>query len=90
MTAKLPTKALIAWPIWFSNYDVWPGCRSKSTPVSILDCCTQSIVKYICLVCNQVEEIPLNVVTLFDAMDDGDPTVPPQFSCEKCGGDMRF
>ena len=21
-------------------------------------------------------------------MDDGDPTVPPQFSCEKCGGEM--
>lgn len=38
--------------------------------------------------CNQIEEIPLNVVTSFDAMDDGDPTVPPQFSCEKCGGDM--
>ena len=23
-----------------------------------------------------------------DAMDDGDPTAPPQFSCEKCGGAM--
>jgi len=23
-----------------------------------------------------------------DAMDDGDSTVPPQFSCEKCGGTM--
>jgi hypothetical protein len=22
-------------------------------------------------------------------MDDGDPTVPPQFSCEKCGGVMH-
>jgi hypothetical protein len=21
-------------------------------------------------------------------MDDGDPTVPPQFSCEQCGGAM--
>jgi hypothetical protein len=21
-------------------------------------------------------------------MDDGDPTVPPQFSCEECGGEM--
>lgn len=24
----------------------------------------------------------------FDLMDDGDPTTPPMFSCEKCGGDM--
>ncbi|MEB3102965.1 transposase [Paenibacillaceae bacterium T2] len=30
----------------------------------------------------------LNVVQNFDAMDDGDPTVPPQFSCEECGGEM--
>jgi len=21
-------------------------------------------------------------------MDDGDPTIPPQFSCQKCGGGM--
>jgi hypothetical protein len=34
------------------------------------------------------EEIPLNVIRDFDAMDDGDPTVPPQFSCEECGGGM--
>ena len=32
------------------------------------------------------EDIPLDVVRTMDAMDDGDPTVPPQFSCEKCGG----
>ncbi|MHB8074768.1 hypothetical protein [Desulfosporosinus fructosivorans] len=36
----------------------------------------------------QVEEIPLEVVRNFDAMDDGDTTVPAQFSCEKCRGDM--
>lgn len=24
----------------------------------------------------------------FDLMDDGDPTIPPMLSCEKCGGDM--
>ncbi|WP_018214534.1 MULTISPECIES: hypothetical protein [Desulfitobacterium] len=30
----------------------------------------------------------MKVVREFDAMDDGDPTVPPQFSCEKCGGEM--
>jgi len=40
------------------------------------------------LECNQTEGIPLNVVRSFDEMDDGDPTVPPQFSCEKCGGTM--
>ena len=45
-------------------------------------------VNYICLKCNEREEIPLEVVRNFDAMDDGDPTVPPQFNCEKCGGDM--
>lgn len=27
-------------------------------------------------------------VRSFDEMDDGDPTVPPQFCCEKCGGIM--
>ena len=35
-----------------------------------------------------MEAIPYEVVRDFDAMDDGDPTVPPQFSCEKCGGAM--
>ena len=24
----------------------------------------------------------------FDQMDPGDPTVPPQFTCESCGGAM--
>ena len=38
--------------------------------------------------CNEQEAIPLEVVREFDAMDDGDPTVPPQFSFEKCGGEM--
>ena len=28
------------------------------------------------------------VVQEFDRMDDGDPTVPPQFTCEACGGQM--
>jgi hypothetical protein len=28
------------------------------------------------------------MIRSFDAMDDGDLTVPPQFSCEKCGGEM--
>jgi len=40
------------------------------------------------LECNEREEIPLEVVRDFDAMDDGDSSVPPQFSCRKCEGDM--
>ena len=45
-------------------------------------------MNYICLQCDEREEIPLGVVKDFDAMDDGDPTVPPQFTCSKCGGEM--
>lgn len=48
----------------------------------------QNIVNYICLECNQQERIPLDIVRNFDFMDDGDQTVPPQFTCEKCGGEM--
>lgn len=46
------------------------------------------MVNYICLQCNKNEEIPSSTVMQFDEMDDGDPTVPPQFSCENCGGTM--
>ena len=46
------------------------------------------MISYICLECHENEEIPLDVVRTMDAMDDGDSTVPPQFSCEKCGGTM--
>jgi hypothetical protein len=45
-------------------------------------------INYICLQCDEVEAIPLQVVQDFDRMDDGDPTVPPQFTCEECGGEM--
>ncbi len=45
-------------------------------------------VNYVCLVCNEMEGIPYDTVRSFDVMDDGDLTVPPQFSCEKCGGEM--
>jgi len=48
----------------------------------------KSMVNYVCLQCHETEEIPLEVVRNFDAMDDGDPTVPPQFACEQCGGEM--
>jgi hypothetical protein len=37
---------------------------------------------------NGTEKIPIKVVRDFDAMDDGDPSVPPQFSCQRCGGEM--
>ena len=46
-------------------------------------------VLYYCLQCNTEEEIPRDVVEMFDMMDPGDPTVPPRFACEKCGGEMR-
>lgn len=46
------------------------------------------MVNYVCLECHETEEISLEVVRSFDATDDGDPTVPPQFSCEYCGGSM--
>lgn len=45
-------------------------------------------IKYICLNCKVEENIPADVVEYFDAMDDGDTSVPPRFSCEICGGDM--
>ncbi|GBF12245.1 hypothetical protein HK1_02306 [Tepidibacillus sp. HK-1] len=46
------------------------------------------MVIYHCLQCELVEEIPLRVVQDFDAMDDGDLSVPPMFTCEECGGEM--
>lgn len=46
-------------------------------------------VRYVCLQCNIEEDIPEKVVKYFDIMDDGDPTVPPRFSCKTCGGEMR-
>lgn len=34
------------------------------------------------------EEIPESVVDYFDAMDDGDLSVPPRFTCQNCNGEM--
>lgn len=48
-----------------------------------------SNVLYICTECGENEEIPMDVVIQFDALDDGDITEPPIFTCEKCGGLMR-
>jgi len=47
-----------------------------------------STVKYICVECDEIEEIPYEVVRNFDRMDDGDWAVPPQFACQKCGKGM--
>jgi len=36
----------------------------------------------------KLREYRFKVVQDFDRMDGGDPSVPPQFSCEACGGGM--
>jgi uncharacterized Zn finger protein len=46
-------------------------------------------VKFKCLSCGKIEEIPRDVVEYFDEMDGGDPSVPPRFNCEKCGNLMQ-
>ena len=50
---------------------------------------SQDFINYACSLCNRNEKIPKNVIRYFDVMDDGDPTVPPRFSCEHCGGEMN-
>jgi hypothetical protein len=45
-------------------------------------------VNYVCSECDIREDIPAEVVSMFDILDLGDPTVPPRFACEKCGGAM--
>lgn len=39
-------------------------------------------VKFKCLSCSKIEEIPRDVVEYFDEMDGGDPSVPPRFDCQ--------
>jgi hypothetical protein len=46
-------------------------------------------VSFVCLACKQEEDIPYEVVREIDQMDGGDPTVPPQFTCEHSGGVMH-
>lgn len=48
----------------------------------------KAFVNFHCLTCHEEEEIPYGVVQDFDLMDGGDPSVPPQFRCEQCGGEM--
>ncbi|SFO62727.1 hypothetical protein SAMN05720591_101199 [Halolactibacillus alkaliphilus] len=45
-------------------------------------------VEFVCRSCKVTEDIPREVVEQFDMMDMVDPTDPPRFSCEKCGGEM--
>ena len=47
-----------------------------------------STITYRCLRCEIEEEIPYQVVREMDKQDMGDPSVPPQFACEACGGAM--
>jgi len=47
------------------------------------------MITYYCLQCKVEEDIPEEVIQYFDLIDPGDPTVPPRFTCEKCGGEMR-
>jgi predicted RNA-binding Zn-ribbon protein involved in translation (DUF1610 family) len=45
-------------------------------------------VSYVCPQCEIKEDIPADVVNLFDIIDPGDPSVSPRFRCEECGGAM--
>lgn len=59
-----------------------------------MNSCTQDeefegeCVNYRCRQCGKDEEIPLGAIEYFHILDPGDPTVPPRFSCEHCGGEM--
>lgn len=48
-----------------------------------------NMIKYICKGCGKEEEIPREVVEYYDAIDNGDITVPPMFDCEECGTPME-
>ena len=54
----------------------------------IPDECIGETIRYQCRNCLQYEEIPIGVVESFHLLDPGDPTVPPRFSCDHCGGEM--
>ena len=45
--------------------------------------------EFICTRCKCHEKIPTKIVLQLDMMDPGDPTYPPMFDCEKCGGLMK-
>ncbi|QCI86086.1 hypothetical protein FA707_03700 [Vagococcus zengguangii] len=44
---------------------------------------------YICLQCGIAERIPKEIIETIEFLDeDFSPLTAPQFSCEKCGGEM--
>ena len=45
--------------------------------------------EFICTRCKCHEKIPTKIVLQLDMMDPGDPSYPPMFDCEKCGGLMK-
>lgn len=46
-------------------------------------------IRFICLNCHEAENIPKEVVKILDGTDlMVSPDVAPQFSCEKCSGEM--
>lgn len=45
-------------------------------------------INYIYHNCKSEENIPKDIVTQFDLMDEGNPMDPPRFSCERCGQEM--
>ena len=49
----------------------------------------ETFVTYKCPKCNFKEDIPKEVVDYFDLTDLGDPSVPPRFDCQRCGGKME-
>ncbi|WP_217592120.1 hypothetical protein [Cohnella sp. GbtcB17] len=59
-----------------------PAKKKKHRPL------TTGQVQFICLSCNEKELVPLKVVRDFDRMNARDSCVPPQFTCESCGGKM--
>lgn len=49
----------------------------------------QKQILFKCSGCGIEELIPEDVVNYFDTFDDGDTSVPPRFTCEKCCGLME-
>lgn len=43
---------------------------------------------YECELCGAQEDIPMEVIDYFDAVDPGFPGQPPTFGCEQCTGIM--
>ena len=57
--------------------------------VIILKIKRPTYTEFICTRCKCHEKIPTKIVLQMDMMDPGDPSYPPMFDCEKCGGLMK-